>query len=276
VHVGHVVVFALTGGRILARVSTLDQEAQVRNGIAFARYAAARGHPVLEPVLGPPGFVTAPTGLVTLWPRMSTLDSDPDWAWLGGALRRLHEDMAPPLGRSVRTSASALEARQERFARRCGDPSLVRRVEAAVAELNRYAAVLDALPERLIHGDPYKVNIVRGDDGYRLIDYDSAGRGPVLFDLVTVYLYRKRFGLTGAEVDRFVDAYGCDPTAQPHFAEVLRMRELGLVTYLLDLAAGDRRYRTELAYRLATLDRPARWQDLSRFPTAAPAAMTVA
>lgn len=265
VHVGHVVVFALAGVRLLARVSPPDQEGQVRNGIAFARYAAAQGHPVLEPVLGSPGFVATVTGLVTLWPQLSTLDSDPDWTWLGRTLRRLHAEVEPPLGPALRTSSEAMRARQERFLRAVGDPTLAQRLDSAVTELNRCSEVLSALPKRLIHGDPYKVNIVRGAGGYRLIDYDSAGRGPILFDLVTVYLYRKRFGLSSAALDRFVTAYGCDPTVQPHFSEVFRMREIGLVTCLVDRAAQDRRYRDELAFRLATLDRPARWRDLGRF-----------
>lgn len=260
-HFGHVVGCELPDVQMFARVSALRNARQARNSVWFGRHCAERGLPMIAPVAGADP-VTVDSAVVTFWPLLHTVTSEIDWFWLGSTLRALHDsgDQASP--RAVRTSRGQLQNRRDRYATARPRREVIRMVDSVIAELHRCAAVLAGAPTALIHGDPYKVNILTTGAGPRLVDYDAAGTGQIYLDLAPPFVYARRFGLGRAELDRFVAGYGRDHSSDTRFRTVVRLRELGMVTYLLDNACHDDAINAELVSRLRTADQPGDWTDL--------------
>jgi hypothetical protein len=265
IHRGHVAGFALASQGLFVRVGRQDSGPQAENSLRFARYCTAHGLPMISPALELQRPIVTSCGPVTFWPLLPSRVVDLDWYWLGGTLAQLHAHGASaPLPLAIRTSNGQLRARRDRFVAHVTDPAVERQVDRVVRELGDCSAALASTRRSLIHGDPYKVNVVRTPGGLRLVDYDAAGIGSILLDLVPVYLYYKRFNLPAADLARFIDGYGSDPATYHQFAQILRMRELGMITYLLERAVSSAAYRAELLFRLQTIDEEAGWMDIDQ------------
>ncbi|MGQ4618999.1 phosphotransferase [Nocardia sp. R7R-8] len=89
----------------------------------------------------------------------------------------------------------------------------------------------------IIHGDVHTGNLLRDNhDRAILCDLDSAGIGPLAWDLATNLVDAMRFG-SDTDFARLSVAYGQDVSDDPAWAVLCRIRELGLVTSVLpDLA----------------------------------------
>ncbi|MEV6414726.1 phosphotransferase [Kribbella sp. NPDC051718] len=261
-HCGHNVGFTLPGAGLFARVGPPGSQDKARNAVVCSRYFHQQNLPVVPPIEGRHALASTAYGPVTFWPLLHPVDAPVDFRWLGRTLRRLHDLPGRGMPPAQRTSRRDLGSRVGRFLQSRPDPSVRRKIEALVRELDECALVLPTLAVGPVHGDPYPSNVLATAAGYRLLDYDGSGIGHQLLDLAPIFAAHKRFGLGQADLKAFVDGYGSDPRALPEFGAVLRLRELGLVTWLLKFAGHLEAYYDELEWRLATLDSTDDWTDL--------------
>ncbi len=94
--------------------------------------------------------------------------------------------------------------------------------------------------------------------GHRLllIDFDVVARGPMEWDLVPNLVTYRRFGLSDAEYDAFSSAYGYDLRASPDVATFVALRELGMVTWLLQQYGTSSAIDAEIHLRVRTIAEP--------------------
>ena len=115
------------------------------------------------------------------------------------------------------------------------------------------------LPIGVIHGDAHVGNLIAG----RLCDFDSMSIGPQEWDLVPLLHSATRFGDPVAPYKEFAGAYGFDLARSPAWPLLREVRELQLVTSVLDKFYGRPEMAQTLAYRMQTYltgDRSATWQ----------------
>ena len=88
----------------------------------------------------------------------------------------------------------------------------------------------------MIHGDMHYGNVLCLP-GRRLllIDFDQVCRGPLEWDLVPNLVTARRFGMPAADYQAFCAAYGHDLRTSPDADTFVRLRELGMVSWLLQL-----------------------------------------
>lgn len=138
------------------------------------------------------------------------LGSGDDAERFGGALRELHEALAPydgdlagfaHLGRDIDRLRRALRPSAELSAERID--SLGERLEALRETL--FAA---SLPAQAIHGDASVGNLLRIPTGFLWNDFEDTFRGPVQWDVAGYLISLERRGADDAFVERALDAYG--------------------------------------------------------------------
>jgi homoserine kinase type II len=119
-----------------------------------------------------------------------------DCTRLGAALASLHR---APIERvpAGRFGIEALEQRLDRIEREA-PAELAAAAGQIRLRLRHYAALRDpALPSGLIHGDLFRDNVIwQGEEIAALIDFESASRGPYLYDLlvcVHAWCFSERF-----------------------------------------------------------------------------------
>ncbi|MEU6190220.1 aminoglycoside phosphotransferase family protein [Nocardia sp. NPDC047038] len=110
------------------------------------------------------------------------------------------------------------------------------------------------MPRRgVIHGDAHTGNLLRTPaDTTILADLDSAGIGPIGWDLAVVAVDGIRFGRSEFYSD-FAAAYGADVTSWTEWPVLRRIRELLLVTSAIPDLSRRPDTATEHAHRLRTL-----------------------
>lgn len=170
---------------------------------------------------------------------------------LGLLLRRVHELPAPkglgewdPVGdvRARIADAEELDPADRRFLlRRCAE------VASALAELDY------PLPRGLIHGDAHPGNVIVGEDGPVLCDFDSSCVGPPEWDLTPLAVGRERFGDPAGRYRMLADVYGFDVTTWAGFPVLRQARELKLTTSVLPILRSHPEVRQELRKRLSAL-----------------------
>ncbi|MFC8527194.1 phosphotransferase enzyme family protein [Nocardia sp. NPDC057227] len=112
---------------------------------------------------------------------------------------------------------------------------------------------LPALPRGVVHGDAHTGNLLRDHDGrVVLCDLDSAGHGPLAWDLATNAVDARRFGRPDDHT-RLAHAYGQDITTSPAWPVLRRIRELILVTSVIPDLTSRPGVATEHARRLRAL-----------------------
>ena len=108
--------------------------------------------------------------------------------------------------------------------------------------------------------------------GLVLIDFDLCGLGPPLWDVASVAVRDRRFGLSRGDLDGFYTAYGFDPVARDAFEDLVRLREVLDCSFALSAVRGNESaVDQELEIRIRALRDPAdrsRWKPLDCFPDA--------
>ncbi|MFI9642449.1 phosphotransferase [Micromonospora sp. NPDC051925] len=178
----------------------------------------------------------------------------PQWATITTARRRLGGLSTLPaddllfteqwVSREVGTSLDSLVAL---LLSRCDD------LEGQVA------AARWQLPVGVIHGDAHVGNLLAG----RLCDFDSLAVGPREWDLVPLVHSFVRFGESIEPYKQFAAAYGFDLANSSSWPLLREVRELQLVTSVLDKLPGRPEVAHTLGHRLRTYlagDRSAIWQ----------------
>ena len=104
------------------------------------------------------------------------------------------------------------------------------------------------LPSGVIHGDAHVGNLLGG----KLCDFDSLSIGPREWDLVPLTHSVTRFGDPQAPYEHFTALYGYDLRTSPAWPLLRDIRELQLVTSVLDKLVGRPEVADTLAHRLRT------------------------
>lgn len=117
------------------------------------------------------------------------------------------------------------------------------------------------LPAGLVHGDAHTGNLLlrrvphrpAADPSALLCDLDGLSEGPREWDLVPTAHGTTRFGRPRAAYDAFADDYGFDILSWSGWPLLVRLRELQLVTSVIDSFTGRPAVASELALRLRSL-----------------------
>jgi aminoglycoside phosphotransferase (APT) family kinase protein len=119
----------------------------------------------------------------------------------------------------------------------------------------RYTGLDFVLPQGVIHGDANVGNVLLDDRGEAVvIDLDGVAVGPREWDLIQTAIFYDRFGWhTREEYEAFVEVYGFDIMTWSGY-EVLRdIRELHMVTWLIQGAGDSEHTADEARKRIASL-----------------------
>jgi hypothetical protein len=134
--------------------------------------------------------------------------------------------------------------------------------DAVAEELVALNELEPLLPAGLIHGDSFLGNIIVGEDGPVLCDFDSTCWGPREWDLTPIAVGALRFDYGGDPAARFAAAYEHDVRSWPGFPALRRLRELQLVTSVLPVLAANPGLQPQWRFRVDSLrrgDASARW-----------------
>jgi Ser/Thr protein kinase RdoA (MazF antagonist) len=129
---------------------------------------------------------------------------------------------------------------------------------------DRYQSVEYVLPTAVIHGDAQISNLIRHVDGTVLLsDLDPCAVGPPEWDLVltAVYYVRQRWH-TETEYEAFAETYGFDVLKWAGFEVLADIRELRMVTWLMQNTGESPAIAAEVRHRVRTLRDgvvPRRW-----------------
>ncbi|MET7934654.1 aminoglycoside phosphotransferase family protein [Streptomyces sp. NPDC005322] len=261
---GHCACFAVPSMGLFVRVGHSGNEQQAVNAVAFAAACAPVVDGIISPAdIGIPQPLRTPDGPVTFWPLLQKEEGDVDYTWLGTTLRELHAvrdiEGMKVVHRQTNPALKAARLRSLKAAPHVPDwvVAACDKMMSNIQELRE--RVMPALRSGLIHGDVYPANVARTVTGSFLVDYDTAGAGPIYWDLAPAMVSHRRFGTSAESLDRLYAAYGEDPRDDESFWDVVRIREWGAITYLIDQAAKSEIYCEELVTRLIG-DRP--WRSL--------------
>lgn len=271
-------------GSVVARVATMTAlvrpsvQRWLARDVALARFAAARGLPVVAPLQGPAAGPHLVDGhAITLWPfTPHTPDAVISAAELGVMLGELHAALlaAPPRGWDVVNDAFTTSGvvKASFTTRHPADGShgpvadLVRALDAldsgdapaddlarlreiAAERVERAATAAAALPAQGLHGDPHPGNVLLTPDGPRWIDFEDTWIGPVAWDLACLANSRLVDGAAALAV------YPGGPPDPEELAPFVDLRTLFGVCWGLLLARRfphhERRARERLAAMLA-------------------------
>ncbi len=206
--------------------------------------------------------------VVTWWALVVESRQKPTFTDLAVMLRRLHDlpepttfalpqfDPMPRVLGRLEAAGDAVAEPDRRF------------ITGRHSELRRtYEAMSFDLDPGPIHGDAHLGNLMRREDGtVVLIDLEAFAWGPREWHAsVFAAAYSAFEWMDSAEYRRCVDAYGWDPLTWSGFPAMRAIRELNMVTWLLQRAGESPEVDEEIARRLADLrndDLPRRWRQL--------------
>ncbi|MEU1962842.1 phosphotransferase [Nocardia sp. NPDC019304] len=263
--IGHCASFAVPDRALFVRIGRVGSEAQAINAVRFAKTCSDIPGIIEPAAMAFEQPLSTPSGPVTFWPLLDSVGGDIDYAWFGATLRGIHDRYdAPIVNEHRQTNPNLAAARLQRLRRAsyAGDEVVAHCADMMARIQTLRERLLPGLRTGLIHGDAYAANVVNTPHCPFLVDYDTAGRGPLYWDLAPIVVSHRRFGTPAAAVDEMFAAYGRDPRSDPAFWDVVRVREWGAITYLIDLAAADESYYRELVRRLRTGDGTGVWRGL--------------
>jgi aminoglycoside phosphotransferase (APT) family kinase protein len=120
---------------------------------------------------------------------------------------------------------------------------------------DRYHTVQFELPTAVIHGDANIGNVIHHIDGrVLLLDFDNFAIGPPEWDLTLTATYYSNFRWhSEAEYRQFSDVYGYDVMQLPGYPVLRDLRELHMLSWLVQNVAENARVAAEFRKRVATI-----------------------
>lgn len=235
----------------MATATTPGKYDRLVTSIKVTRWLSAQGFPATRPaeVRQP---IAVDGYLVTFWHYEEQDGPPPGPVPLGLLLRRLHA--LPPVPFDLPTYDPFGTIRRAIADARAIDPEEREWLTERCSALSDayYERLEFSLPYGLVHGDAHRGNLLRTPGGHLLCDWDSVSAGPREIDLAPT-MAGVRFGLTEAQRDGFVEAYGYDIRHWAGYPVLRDTRELQTLTALLRNAHLDRDALGVLRFRLASL-----------------------
>jgi hypothetical protein len=236
---------------LVARVATLsaltrhDPAAWMRRELDVSARAAARGGPVLPPsTLVDPGPHRHDGLSVTFWPLLEHSGRVAGPADLGSALARLHRATAGhpgPLPVLVQAREQVSEALDLLSASGGARASLVSSLRAMHLEVLDSLDAHDRLvpsggPDTVLHGDAHAGNLLDTPDGWRWVDLEETGCGPVEWDLAVASGGHERSPDADETLAAYADESGAETPDEQRLAPFRRARLLEGAVWALSLA----------------------------------------
>lgn len=252
--VGENALYRLAGVPVVVRIGrSADhwcdavKEVNVASWLADVGFSAARTHEIDQPV----GVGGHP---VTFWRFISGRRGGPqDVAVLGTLLRLLHKldrpvrfELAPEdvFGRvRPRIEKASVPSSDREF--------LVGRLEQLRQEVGRLTFPLPPSPT---HGDAHVQNLMMGDSGATLIDFERFSWGQPEWDLsMTATEYVTAGWWTQREYKAFADTYGFDVMEWSGFETLRAVHEIKMTTWLMQNINESVEVAEEYRTRMATM-----------------------
>jgi aminoglycoside phosphotransferase (APT) family kinase protein len=262
---GENAIYRLAASPIVVRVArSASFLADVRKELNVGRWLAQVGIPAVGPAEVSEQPLVIDERVVSFWRLIPESSEQATVADLAKLLRRLHSATSPtgfslpvldPFRRIDHRlgHVDGVAPEDRRFLRDFYD-----RLK------DRYQSVEYELPTAVIHGDAQISNLIRHVDGTVLLsDLDPCAIGPPEWDLIltAVYYVRLRWH-TAREYEAFAEMYGFDVLKWSGFEVLADIRELRMVTWLMQNAGESPAIATEVRHRVATLRDgvvPRRW-----------------
>jgi aminoglycoside phosphotransferase len=234
----------------IAPVTSPESVTRLATSVRLTRWLAKVRFPAVEPLpVDQP--VTSHGCVVTFWRYLPQNGPEPAPADLGVLLRHLHRLAPPPVPLPAYRPLVSV--------RRAIESSRVISQDERAWLRNRSAQLLDAydqlefrLPAGMIHGDAWRGNLLHDGHQVVLADWDAASTGPREIDLIPT-LQGVRFGLSEAQCDAFLTAYGYDIRSWDGYQILRAIRELSTISALLRDGHANIAMRRQLHIRLQSL-----------------------
>lgn len=224
---------------VVVRIARAGHIDELRRTVAVARWLEVVGYPAVRALkIGQPVIVDG--AAVTFWEALSDDgDAYASVTEVAELLVRLHS-LVPPVGLDLPAFDPFSRIRQRLETNTwLGDGDrefLIDRLDDAE---DRYSRLSFTLSEGVIHGDANVGNVLRDQDGKPVvIDLDGFAIGPREWDLIQTAIFYDEFGWhTRDEYESFVELYGFDIIQWDGYAVLRDIRELHMVTWLIQNAS---------------------------------------
>jgi aminoglycoside phosphotransferase (APT) family kinase protein len=244
-------IYRLPGG-VVARISRPGQLAAARREVAVSAWLTAQDFPVVRACTDLPQPLEIEDRAVTFWeelpPHTSGIPAD-----IGALLRRLHAlpvngiDL-PPLDPFVQV--------EQRIAHLTflSDNDRTWMFHRAADLRDAYTRLPAGMPHGLVHGDPWRGNVVRTPTGPVLLDLERFSLGAPEYDLVVIAASYTSYGLLDHDdYQDLVTAYGRDVTTWDGYSILRDIRELRVTTYAGQVALDHPAAEAQAVHRLRCL-----------------------
>ena len=250
---GENAMFMLRHDGIVVRVARSDARIQkVEKELAVARWLASNDYPatrVADEIAAQP--IHADGRLVTFWGLVEE-SGKASYNDLGALLRGMHALPAPDFELPQFTPFSAVPGRLANPGN--ADPSAVAFLSDLYHDVkDRYNSLEFALPLGVIHGDAHRGNVIVTPSGPILTDFEVVSWGPREWDLTPTALSMDRFGLPRETFEEFSRNYGFDVTQWPGYPVLRSVRELTMLTWLMQIIDVSPDRKAEFEHRIASM-----------------------
>lgn len=226
---------------IVARIARAGHIDELRRTVAVARWLESVGYPAVR-ALNIDQPVVVDGAAVTFWEALSDDgDAYASVTEVAELLVRLHS-LAPPATLHLPAFDPFSRIRQRLEANAwLSDDDRAFLIERLADAQDSYSRLCFPLPEGVIHGDANVGNVLRDQDGKPVvIDLDGFAIGPREWDLIQTAIFYDEFGWhTRDEYESFVALYGFDIMQWNGYAVLRDIRELHMVTWLIQNASDN-------------------------------------
>lgn len=241
---------------VVVRISRHDAgEETARRSVTVARWLESADYPAVR-VIDVDQPVSIDGHTITFWQSVS--DDGDQYATVGEVaevLARLHRLDAPDY-LNLPPLAPFHDAAKRIVANGWLNPGDREFLTERLSEMQeRYAGLEFVLPQGVIHGDAGIGNVLHDRQGKPVvIDLDGFAIGPREWDLALTAIYYDSFGWhTRDEYETFVQVYGFDIMQWPGYPVMRDVRELLMVTWVIQQAGERKQVAAEASKRIKAL-----------------------
>ncbi len=242
----------------LARGSSVETFNQCKKELKVAKFLNDKGFDTVSPIISD---IEQPIKLnnttATIW---NFLDhhplSPPIETRLGGLLRNFHQLMLSYKEvlqgfLPIEQSESRLEVMINSNRKDYNDIDfLLRQCDALKNKFKSFRSKFGIQP---IHGDFHNGNILQVSERYYLHDYQDVSLGPKEWDLIGPLIAYKRFHLDKRSLDNFYHGYGYDLRTHTEHNTIYDIREIYIVTWLMQNRYLTKKFYNEVTNRLKSI-----------------------
>lgn len=239
---------------VVVRIARAERLDDMTRTVAVARWLGSVGYPAVRALdLEQPVVING--SAATFWQALSDGEVYGSVTEVAELLLQLHALRAPaeldlpyfdPFGSISRRLNANTWLGKEDF------EFLFDRLRCLRAE---YGKLIFALPQGVIHGDANVGNVLHDEHGKPVvIDLDAFAVGPREWDLIQTAIFYDRFGWHSRdEYLSFVETYGFDIMQWSGYPVLRDIRELHMVTWLIQNVTDDECVADEARKRIASL-----------------------